>query len=145
MHRYHPTGFQIEKCSRGVRRVRMHVAKLRRIVSANRQQGHLGSQAPSDFTKAGEIGRVPGVIDRVPSCAQNVAPVTAMRVLDDARSPVTRWYMSDLEILQLYAAPPVEFHHFPETQVRYQIKHVVRHHDHRSFATLAPTVLHDGA
>src|SRR5271166_939794 len=65
VHGDHPARFQIEEGLHGVGGAGVDVAKLWRIVGADRQQRDVGMEAASDFAKAVEVGRVSGVIDRM--------------------------------------------------------------------------------
>ena len=68
-----------------------------------------------------------------------------MSVGDDAGAPMTRGNVSNGQGITLDAVPPVEFNDLREAEVSYEIEHVMRHNDDRSFAMLAFCMLHERA
>src|SRR5512144_1237724 len=68
---------------------------------------------------------------------QDVASVAAVRVFQNARSPMAGRNMSHGESGVAEAAPPVEFDHIAESQVRDQIEDVMGNHDGGAPSTAA--------
>lgn len=128
MHRDHPPGIQIEKGPGGVSGAGVDVAELLGIVGADRQERQLRRQAAPDFAKAVEVGGIAGVVDRMLAAAQHVAPVAAMRILYNPRSPMPRGDMRDVERAVAIRVPPLQFHNFLEAQVGDKIEKMMRHY-----------------
>ena len=122
VHGDHPAGFQIEEGLGGVGGTGMHVAELRRIVGADGQQRQFGREAASDFAEAVEVGGVSGVVDGVFAAAQHVAAVAAVRIFEDARSPMARGDVGDVERAVAIGVPPLEFDDFFEAEIGDQVE-----------------------
>ena len=86
----------------------MHVAKLRRIVGADRQQRQFRREAPSNFTEAIEVGGVSGVVNGVLAAAQYVSAIAAVRIFQNARAPMPRGNMRYQKIAVAGILPPVQ-------------------------------------
>ena len=105
----------------------MHVAISLRVVCANRQQGYFWRELLADLSKPGEVSCVSRVINGVLALAQNISSITAMRILDNAGTPMAGRHVSHSHAVMTKTAPPVQFHNLIESQIRHQIKHVMRH------------------
>src|SRR5581483_988280 len=142
MHWHHPAGIQIEEGAGGVAGIGMDIPKRRGIVRANRKQRDFGPQALANVAEPGEISGVSGVVDRMLIVAQHVPAVAAMRILNNAGSPVSRWDVSDRQTAMAVAVPPVELNDVFESQVGHEIKNMMWDDNCRQFA--APSsMLHD--
>src|SRR5208282_3174868 len=122
MHGHHPARFQIEEGAGGVGGAGMDVAELRRIVGADGEERQFGREAATDFAEAGEVGGVSGVVDGVFAAAQHVAAVAAVRILEDARSPMARGDMGDVERAVAVGVPPLQFDYFLEAEIVDQVE-----------------------
>ena len=131
MHGHHPAGVEIEEGANSVGRVGVHVAERRRVIRANGQQSDVGGEALADFAKAGEVRGVAGMIDRVLVIADDVAAVTAMRIFDNARAPMTGRNMGDGQGTMAVAVPPVELDDVAETKIGNQVENMMRDDDRR--------------
>lgn len=138
VHGDHPTGFEIEKSLHGIGGAGVDIAKLRRIVGTDGEQGQFGRQTAADFMEAFEIGSVAGVIDGVLAGAQDVSAIAAMRILEDARAPVAGGNVSDFKRSLFVAIPPFKFDNFPEAKIRNQIEDLMRDDQSGCCAGLAP-------
>src|SRR4051794_10461499 len=76
---------------------------------------------------------------------QHESAIAPMRILQDARAPMTRRYVSDGQIVVARILPPVEFYDLGKSQVRNQIGNVRWNDDRRSDTARAQIVLHDRA
>ena len=123
--------FEVEEGARGVGGIGVDVAELRRIVGADGKQREFGREAASDFAEAGEVGGVAGVIDGMLAGLQNKAAVAAMRIFQNARSPVARGYVRDGKIAVARSLPPVEFDDFGKAEIGNQIGNVSGNDDRR--------------
>lgn len=132
MHGNHPSRIQIEEGARGVTGAGVNIAELRRIVGANWQERDLRAETSADLAKTGKIRSIAGVINGVLAAAQDVATVSAVRIAQNARTPVAGWYVRDGYIAMAVAAPPIQFNDIAETKIGHKIKHMFR--DHRSRA-----------
>ena len=121
VHGDHPPGLEIEEGAHGVGRIGVDVAELRRIVGADGKQREFGSEAASNLAEAREVGGIAGVIDGVLARLQYKAAVTAMRIFQDARSPMPRGNVRDREISVARAVPPVQFDDFGKAQIRHEV------------------------
>ncbi len=106
----------------------MDIAKLLGIISADRQQRQFRRQAASNFAKAIKVGRIASVVNRVFAAAQHIAPVAPVRIFYDARSPMPRGNVRDVECAMAISIPPLQFHNFFEAEIRDQVEKVMRHH-----------------
>src|SRR6266853_4145093 len=122
MHGDHPAGIQIEKGASGVGGTGVDIAKLRRIVGADGEQREFGRQAASDFAEAGEVRGVSSVVDGVFSAAQHVAAIAAVRILEDARAPVPRRDVSDVERAVAISIPPLKFDNLFKSEIGNQVE-----------------------
>jgi len=123
----------------------MNIAKLGRIVGANGKQSQFRGKAPPDFAEAGKVRGVSGVIDRVLAGFEYEASVAAMRIFQDAGTPMPRRDVRDLHISVARILPPVQLDNFRESQVGDQIRNMCRNDDGGRDAARAQSVLHDGA
>src|SRR5215467_905629 len=112
MHGNHPARLEIEESFGCIRRIRVHIAELRRIVGSNRKQREFGRKTTSDFAEAGEVRRIACVIDRMLAIFQDEASITTMRILQNSRTPMTRWDVRYSQVSQPRMLPPVEFDNF---------------------------------
>ena len=101
----------------------------------------LRGEPHADFAEAGKICRVPGVIDRMFAVAQNISAIAAMSIAQYACSPMPRRHMRDGHVAMAIAVPPVQLDHIAKTEIRDQIKNVLRHNDGRRRAPKLPGVL----
>src|SRR5581483_2361007 len=115
VHRHHPPGIQIQKGTGCICWAGVYITKLRRVVSANRQKRELRAKPHSDFTEAGEVRSIAGVIDRMFSVAQNVSSIAAVRVAKNTRSPMARWYVRNCDTTMSVAVPPIQLNHVAKT------------------------------
>ena len=81
-----------------------------------------GDEPASDLAKAGEISGVSGVVNGVLAAAQHVAAVAAVRILEDARSPMPRGHVRDVERAVAIGVPPLQFDNFFEAQIGDQVE-----------------------
>src|SRR5258708_3977049 len=95
VHGDHPSRFEVEESAHGVGRIGVDIAELRRIIGADGEQREFGGKATSDFTEAGKICRVAGVINRVFASFHDKAAIAAVRIFQNAGTPMARWNMSD--------------------------------------------------
>src|SRR5581483_5242447 len=142
MHGNHPAGVQVEEGASSIGGAGMNIAEGGWIVGANGEKRKLWRKPHPDLTKSRKIGSISGVVDRMPSSAQHVTAVAAVRVLQHPRSPVPRGYVSDGEITVTIAAPPVQLDHVAKTQVGDQIEDVLGNHHRRRRSPPALSVLH---
>src|SRR5580658_5638502 len=145
VHGDHPARFEIDKGAHGVGGIGVDVAKLRRIVGANGEQGEFGSEAASDFAEAGEVGGVAGVIDGVFAGLENEAAVAAVRIFQNARAPVARRHMRYRQVAVTRSFPPVQFDDLGKAEIGDQVRNMRRNDDRRGNPTRAQIVLHQGA
>src|SRR5690242_3339323 len=131
VHGHHPARTQVEKGAHRVCRAGVHVAKSGRIVGADGEQRQVRVKLTPNFAETGKIGGVAGVVNGVAFAFQNVAAVTAVRVLDNARAPVPGRHAADGKPVVTVLVPPVQFHNFAETQVGDQVVHVAGNDDDR--------------
>src|SRR5215469_7036604 len=124
VHGHHPAGFQVEEGFGGVGGIGMNVAELWRVVGPDGKQGEFGRKTASDLAESGEISGIPGVIDGVLAGGQNEAAVAAMRILQDARAPMTGGNMRHSKIRVPGTLPPVEFDDFREAKIGNQVRNV---------------------
>src|SRR5208282_6932055 len=124
-HGDHPTGLQVEKGFGSVGRAGVDVAKLLGIVSTDGQQRQFGRQAASNFAKAGKVGGISCMINRVLAAAQHIATVTAVRIFNDARSPMSRRDVSDVEGAMAISVPPFQFDNPLVAEIEDQIEQVM--------------------
>lgn len=144
MHGDHPASVQVEKSAGGIGGIGMNVAERGRVVSADGQQRQLGTEPASDLAKAGKVGGVAGMINRMLSAAKDVSTVTAMRILENPGTPMAGRHMGDCQIVMTIAVPPIEFDDIAEAEVRDEIEHVVRDHGDGRFSSPL-RLLSDGA
>src|SRR5947209_15156653 len=145
VHGNHPARFQVEERLSCVGRIGVNVTKLLRIVGADRKQCDVGSEASSDFRESLEVCGVASVIERVRAALKHESAITSVRILQDARAPVTRRDVRHREIAVARSVPPVKLDDLGKAEVRYQVRNVRRDDDRRSNAALAQVILHEGA
>src|SRR5262245_29323375 len=145
VHRDHPASLQIEESSRRICGAGMHVAEIRRMVSANRKQRQLRGQTISDLAKSRKVSRVARVVDGVMIVAQHVSAIAAMRVFQHSRAPMPRRHMSDGQPAMPIAVPPIEFDDIAEAEISHQVEDVMRNDNGGRRSSAATSLLHDGA
>src|SRR5581483_10673190 len=91
-----------------------------------------------------EVSGIAGVIDGVFPTAQDIATVAAMRVLDDAGSPVAGGDVGYGQPVMAVTIPPVELHNIRKAEIGDQVEDVMRNHDDGAASGLPLGVLHDG-
>ena len=107
------------------------------MISANRQQCQLRTQAFSDLFESVEIRCVAGVVDGVLAGTKNVSAIATVNVAHDARSPMTRWRVGDFDISELETLPPFEFDYARKSQITHQVAQMPGHDDQRPLAGLS--------
>src|SRR5580704_19231813 len=117
MHWDHPARFEIEEGAGGVSRIGVDIAKLGRIVSADRQQCELRRKPAANLAEAGEISRVAGVINGMLAGSQHKAAIATVRILQDACSPVARRNVSYHHAAAARTLPPIEFDDLRKTEI----------------------------
>src|SRR5580698_307498 len=122
VHGDHPAGFEIEKGAGSVGRTGVDVAELLWIVGSNGKQRQLRREAASDFAEARKVSGVSGMVDGVFAAAQHVASITTMRIFQDARSPVPRRDVSNVERYVAISVPPLQFNDLFVAQIRDEIE-----------------------
>src|SRR5579859_1714926 len=145
VHGNHPPRLEVEKGSRSIRGIGMHVAKLRRIVSADRKQRELRSEASPDLAKPRKIRGVARVIDGVLARFQHEAAVAPMRILQNPRAPVARGHVGYRQIAVARSLPPVELDDLGKPEVGDQVRDMRRNDDRRRFSTSTQIMLYDRA
>ena len=85
------------------------------------------------------------MVDGVFAAAQNVAAVATVRIFYDARSPVTRGHVGDVEGAVPVGVPPLQFDNLFEAQIGDQVKYVMRHDQRGRGAGLAAGLARDGS
>ena len=93
-----------------------------------------GLEPLADVVKSVEVGGVARVIQRVPLATQHVSAVAAMHIAKDARSPVLRWGLCELDGTEFQALPPVHLHHARITKITHQVANISRNDNHRPLA-----------
>ena len=144
VHGDHPARVQVDEGLGGVGGTGVDVAEGGGIVGSDGKESEFGGEAFPDFAEAGEIGGVSGVIDGVLAGADDVASVTAVRVFEDAGSPVARGDVGDFESAFVVAVPPLEFDDLLEAEVGDEVEDVVRDDERGRGAGLAAGLAGDG-
>ena len=78
-------------------------------------------QPPADLLEAIEVCGVAGVVDNGPArCLDYIAAKAAVRIVEEPRSPMARWRVSDADargrVRQVERLPPAERENLPEAE-----------------------------
>src|SRR5260221_3436733 len=91
------------------------------------------------------MGSVAGVVPGVFAVAKHIAAVAAVRVFEDARVPLARWDVGDVECAVAIGVPSFEFDYLLESEIGNQVKQVMRHDERGRGSGLAAGLPRDGA
>lgn len=130
-------GAQFEKGLEGLLGIHVDIALGRVVVGADRQERQLDRAALADFRKAREVSRVSGVENRSHLPFDDKTPKAAVRVVQDACTPMVRRGESDLESAIRKALPEAEFLDLVEAKVMHQVADVLRDDDRLLIGHLA--------
>src|SRR5579864_2742346 len=142
MHGDHPPRVQVKEGSSGVGGAGMNVAKRWRIVCADGKQRELWRKSHANFAEARKICGIAGVVNGMLIVPKNVAAVSAMRVAQNARTPMARRSMRYREAAMAVVAPPVQLDNVAEAEIGDEVKHMLRHDHSRRRSAPAFGVLH---
>src|SRR4051812_35042593 len=117
MHGDHPSRIQIEEGASCVARAGVNVAKLRRIISADREQCYLRRQAHADLAEAGKICSISRVIHRMLAITQHVSAIAAMGIAQYPCSPMPGWHVRNGYVSVAITVPPVQLDDIAKAQV----------------------------
>src|SRR6185437_10475587 len=116
---------KLKECANGVFGIHVDMEEAVGRIGADGQQGSLGNEATADLAETREVARVSGVIDRVRSVAENVTAEAAVRVVEDASSPMLRGRHGDFDASDFCGLPPVERANFGETERQDEVVNAV--------------------
>src|SRR5580704_16746148 len=102
-------------------------------------------QAAADLAETVEVSGVASVIDRMLASAEDVATVTAVRILEHARAPMARWDVRDFERAFAVRIPPLHLNDLFEAKIRDEIEDMMRNDERRRAASFAARLARDGA
>ena len=85
------------------------------------------------------------MVDGVLAAAQHVSTVTAMRIFEDARPPMTRRDVGDVECAVAIGIPPLEFDNFFEAEIVDQVEQMMRDDQGGRGSGLTAGLVRDGA
>jgi hypothetical protein len=145
VHGNHPTRFEVDEGAGGVGGIGVYVAKLLGIVGSDGKQREFRRKTAANLAEAVKVGRVAGVIDGVLAAAQDIAAITAVRIFDNAGSPMTGGDVGDIEGAMTIGVPPLEFDNLFVAEIGDEVEEVMRNDERGRGSSLAAGLARDGA
>ena len=129
MHRNHALCAKLEKGAHGFFRIHVHFASAGRIVGANGEQRDIDLVALANFAESIEVSGVAAMKDGATADLHHEAAEAAVRIVQDARTPVMTRGEGDANRPMLVAFPIVQFVHAAKPEIVNEITDFERNND----------------